>query len=83
MHKSFLVIISITFSVFVYFWQQNTSIRFAYKISSLQADYNKINAENDILRLKINSILALDKMYKIASEKGLLHLDEKSIVYIS
>jgi cell division protein FtsL len=83
MHKTFLVIISITFSVFVYFWQQNTSVRFAYKISSLQADYNKINAENDILRLKINSILALDKMYKIASEKGLSRLDEKSIVYIS
>jgi cell division protein FtsL len=57
-------------------------VRFAYKISALQTDYNKINAENDLLKLKINSILALEKMYKIANEKGLSHIDEKFIFYI-
>ncbi|MCA6071518.1 MAG: hypothetical protein LE168_03965 [Endomicrobium sp.] len=82
MYKPFLVIIFIIFSVFVYLWQQNTSMRFAYKVSNLQTEYNKINAENDLLRLEINSILALEKMYKVAKEKSLYRPDEKTIVYI-
>ncbi|GHT62296.1 hypothetical protein AGMMS50222_07230 [Endomicrobiia bacterium] len=57
-------------------------MRFAYKVSSLQTEYNKINSENDILRSKINSILALEKMDKVASEKGLSRPDEKSVIYI-
>ncbi|GHT45556.1 hypothetical protein AGMMS49936_03010 [Endomicrobiia bacterium] len=83
MYKPFLLIIFIVFSLFVYLWQQNTSMRFAYKVSSLQAEYNKINSENDVLRSKINSILALEKMDKIASEKGLSRPDEKSVIYIN
>ncbi|GHT39923.1 hypothetical protein AGMMS49921_00290 [Endomicrobiia bacterium] len=83
MYKPFLLIIFISFSLFVYLWQQNTSIRFAYKVSSLQAEYNKINSENDVLRSKINSILALEKMDKVASEKGLSRPDEKSVIYIN
>ncbi|GHT36543.1 hypothetical protein AGMMS49593_01680 [Endomicrobiia bacterium] len=83
MYKPFLLIIFIAFSLFVYLWQQNTSMRFAYKVSSLQAEYNKINSENDVLRSKINSILALEKMDKVASEKGLSRPDEKSVIYIN
>ncbi|GHT34201.1 hypothetical protein AGMMS49592_3840 [Endomicrobiia bacterium] len=83
MYKPFLLIIFIAFSLFVYLWQQNTSMRFAYKVSSLQTEYNKINSENDILRSKINSILALEKMDKVASEKGLSRPDEKSVIYIN
>ncbi|MDR0956488.1 MAG: hypothetical protein LBL77_01280 [Endomicrobium sp.] len=82
MYKSFLLITFIIFSIFVYLWQQNISTRLAYKVNNLQVEYDKINSENDILRLKINSILSLEKMYKIANEKGLLCPDEKSIIYI-
>ncbi|MDR3071101.1 MAG: hypothetical protein LBU29_00635 [Endomicrobium sp.] len=83
MRKSFFVVIMpIIVSVFVYLWQQNTSVRLAYKVSTLQADYDKINAENDFLRLKINSMLALEKMHKIAQGKNLERPDEKSIVCI-
>ncbi|MDR3275275.1 MAG: hypothetical protein LBS81_04820 [Endomicrobium sp.] len=82
MYKLFLAFVLMVLSVFIYLWQQNTSIRFAYKVSNLQAEYDKINSENDFLRLKINSILALEKMDKIATEKNLSRPDEKSIVYI-
>jgi cell division protein FtsL len=82
MYKSFLLIISIVISIFIYLWQQNASTRLAYKVSNLQVEYDKINSENDILRLKINSVLSLEKMYKIASEKGLSRPDEKTIDYI-
>ncbi|MDR1523318.1 MAG: hypothetical protein LBS29_05145 [Endomicrobium sp.] len=82
MHKSFFFILLLIISVFVYLWQQNTSLRFAYKISALQTEYNNIIAENDNLRLKINSMLALEKMYKIAKDKNFITADEQNIVYI-
>jgi cell division protein FtsL len=82
MYKSLSVTVMIISSVFIYLWQQNASVRYAYKVSSLQAEYDKINSENDSLKLKINSILALEKMDKIAKEKNLLSPDKGSIVYI-
>lgn len=82
MYKSFLAFILIILSVFIYLWQQNTSIRFAYKLSRLQAEYDKISSGNKSLQMKINSMLALDKMHKIAEEKNLSIPDESSIVYI-
>ncbi|WP_413906843.1 hypothetical protein [Candidatus Endomicrobiellum trichonymphae] len=69
-------------SVFIFLWQQNTSTRFAYKLSNLQTEYDKISSENRSLQMRINSILALDKMHKIAEEKNLSIPNENSIVYI-
>jgi cell division protein FtsL len=76
------VILLIILSAFIYLWQQNTSIRFAYKVSNLQVAYNKIDSENDLLRLNIDSIFAIEKIDKIAKEKNLNHSDKKSIIYI-
>jgi cell division protein FtsL len=81
-YKSFLAVVLIILSGFIYLWQQNTSTRFAYKLSSLHAEYDKISSENKSLQMKINSILALDKMHKIAEEKNLSIPNENSIVYI-
>ncbi|OEG69863.1 hypothetical protein ATZ36_00330 [Candidatus Endomicrobiellum trichonymphae] len=83
MYKSFLAFVLIILSVFIYLWQQNTSTRFAYKLSSLQSEYDKISSENKSLQMKINSIFTLDKMYKIAEEKNLSIPDESSVVYIN
>jgi len=82
-YKSFLAFVLIILSVFIYLWQQNTSTRFAYKLSSLQSEYDKISSENKSLQMKINSIFTLDKMYKIAEEKNLSIPDESSVVYIN
>ncbi|MDR2426196.1 MAG: hypothetical protein LBD46_03330 [Endomicrobium sp.] len=82
MYKPFAVVICIIFCVFVYLWQQTTATRLGFKVSEMQNEYEKISAENDNLLLKINSILALEKMDKIAQEKQLSKPDEKSVVYI-
>jgi cell division protein FtsL len=82
MHKPFFLILLLIVSVFIYLWQQNTSVRFAYKISALQTEYNNIISENDNLRLKINSMLALEKMYKIAKDRNFIVADEQNTVYI-
>ena len=82
MYKPFLAVICIIFGVFVYLWQQTTATRMGYKVSEMQSEYERINAENDSLRLKINSILALEKMDRIAKEKQLTKPDKSSVVYI-
>lgn len=82
MYRPFLAVICIVFGVFVYLWQQTTSTRLGYRVSEMQSEYEKINAENDSLRLKINSILALEKMDRIAREKQLSKPAETSVVFI-
>jgi cell division protein FtsL len=82
MRKPFFWVIFLIVSVFVYLWQQNMSMKLAYKMSALQSDYDKLNSENDILRLKINSNLALEKMDRIAKEKNFSRPDEKHVNYI-
>ncbi len=82
MYKPFVAVICIIFGVFVYLWQQTTAMRMGYKVSEMQGEYERINAENDSLLLKINSILALEKMDRIAKEKQLSKPDESSVVYI-
>ncbi|MDR2191972.1 MAG: hypothetical protein LBO62_03740 [Endomicrobium sp.] len=62
---------------FIYVWQQNGAVRMGLAVSALQNEYDKINAENDALRVKITSILSLDKMDKIAKEKRLYKPSEK------
>ncbi|MDR2457538.1 MAG: hypothetical protein LBD41_03560 [Clostridiales Family XIII bacterium] len=83
MRRSFLFVTATIVAVFTYLWQQNMSMRMAYKVSNLQIDYNNLGSENDALRLKINSILALEKMDKIAKEKNLSCLGEKYVIYIN
>jgi cell division protein FtsL len=83
-YKPFLMMFILTvLSAFIYLWQQNTATRFAYRVSNLQAVYDKISLENDFLKLKINSILALEKMDRIAKEKKFFRPGKNSIVYIS
>lgn len=82
MYRPVLAVGLIILGVFVYLWQQTTAVRLGYKVSDLQAEYERINSENDSLRLKINSILALEKMDRIAKEKNLNKPNESSVVYI-
>lgn len=82
MHRPALAVIFIVLSVFLYLWQQTTATRMGYKVSELQAEYDRINNENDTLRLKINSVLALEKMDRIAKEKNLSKPEENFVVHI-
>ena len=82
MYKPALFLILTAFGVFVYIWQQTTAVRLEYKVNSLHSRYNMIIAENDSLKFRINSILALEKMDRIAKEKKLFKPDEKSVVHI-
>lgn len=82
MYKPVLLVVSVILCVFIYLWQQTTATRMGYQVSDLQMEYERINAENDRLMLKINSILSLEKMDEIAQEKNLFKPDEKLVVYI-
>ena len=82
MKKLGLIAVIIIFSVFFYIWQQNFAIIMGYKVGDLNDKLGKINADNDDLMYKINSILALEKLNKIAQDKKYTRPDESSIVEI-
>ncbi|MDR0985300.1 MAG: hypothetical protein LBL53_02320 [Endomicrobium sp.] len=83
MSKPFVIYIIIVFIIiFIYIWQQNTSIRLAYRISKLNNIYERIDADNDSLKLNINSILSLEKMNNVAKNKKLHHPNVNSIIYV-
>jgi cell division protein FtsL len=83
MSKIFFLLILIIIYCFIYIWQQNTITRFSYKLSNLQLEYDKLVTENDSLQLKINSIISLEKLYKIANEKNFIYHSEKNIININ
>ncbi|MCL2485762.1 MAG: hypothetical protein FWF00_03525 [Endomicrobia bacterium] len=82
MYKPVIFIIIIALSIFVYIWQKTTAMRYEYQVNDLHTRYDMLNAENDSLRFKINSILNLEKMDRVAKEKKLFKADEKFTVNI-
>jgi cell division protein FtsL len=82
MYKPVMFLTLISLGVFVYIWQQTSAVRLEYKVNDLHREYDRINAENDSLKYRINAVLALEKMDRIAKEKKLFKPDEKSVVYI-
>jgi cell division protein FtsL len=65
-----------------YVWQQTQSVRLGYKVESLQRECDRWSQENRALRLRVNKLISLDRLDKVAQEKKLLAPEEKNIVYL-
>jgi len=63
-------------------WEQNKLVMMDEKITVLKAEYETIINENDSIKYKINSILALEKLDKIAKEKKFKTPSQNEIVNI-
>jgi hypothetical protein len=79
MRRLLAAIIVFVCGCFIFVWQQNGAVRAGIKVTSLQSEYDKINAEIAALRLKLTSILSIDKMEAIAKEKNFYKAGEKEI----
>ncbi|AKL97673.1 hypothetical protein [Endomicrobium proavitum] len=82
MKKLLLVLAIILFSVFVYIWEQVYAPIVGVKVNELNDELDKVSTENENLMFKINSILALEKLDKIAKDKNLYKPDETAIVEV-
>ncbi|MEA5000804.1 MAG: hypothetical protein VB017_02835 [Endomicrobiaceae bacterium] len=62
--------------------ERNRLIIMDAKISSLKAEYDRVKSEKDSIMYKINSILALEKLDKIAKEKNFSVPSENAIINV-
>lgn len=62
--------------------ERNRLIIMDAKISTLKAEYDRVKSENNSIMYKINSILALEKLDKIAKEKNFSVPLENAIINI-
>ncbi len=74
MNKNFVTVISLVFLVilslaFVIF-EKNQLKMVEIKVNNLEAEYQKIENETNLIKSEINSILALEKLVKTAKEKN-------------
>ncbi|MGE4384837.1 MAG: hypothetical protein AB7E39_03105 [Endomicrobiaceae bacterium] len=62
--------------------EKNRLIIMDAKISTLKAEYDSVKSENNSIMYKINSILALEKLDKIAKEKNFSVPLENAIINV-
>jgi len=62
--------------------ERNRLVIMDAKISNLKVEYDRVKSENDSIMYRINSILALEKLAKIAQEKKFSIPTEDAIINI-
>jgi cell division protein FtsL len=80
--KNFYWLIFLGFILAFYVWQQTQADRLAYKVENLEKESERMEQVNDNLRLKINSLLSLERLNQVASEKKLAVPDKSKCIFL-
>ncbi len=79
----FIWIVSVILgTIIIYTYQPNMLLKIEAQNSNLKTEYDRLKTETDETKYKINSILALEKLDKIAKEKNFNMPSEKQIITI-
>ncbi|HBU68903.1 MAG TPA: hypothetical protein DEE98_00800 [Elusimicrobia bacterium] len=68
--------------MFFYVWQQTQSVRLGYTVDSLKTECERLEQENKDWHLKINRLISMEKLDKVAAERQLSAPEEKDILYL-
>jgi cell division protein FtsL len=79
-HFSWLIVLALILTFYV--WQQTLADRLAYKVENLEKESEKIEQENDNLRLKIHRLLSLERLNQVAKEKKLVSPDKNKCIFL-
>ncbi|MCB4792578.1 MAG: hypothetical protein LHV68_11930 [Elusimicrobia bacterium] len=82
MIKYLQILLAVTLVLSFYLWQQTEAIRLGYKVDNLSKECEKWEQQNDVLKLKINEYLSMERLDQIAKQKGLIHPQDKDIIYL-
>ncbi|MDD3065078.1 MAG: hypothetical protein PHI20_05075 [Endomicrobiaceae bacterium] len=78
----FWIMLVVLLTILIYTYENNLLLKFESKNSILKTEYDKLKTDTDEIKYKINAILALEKLDKIAKEKNFTTPAEKEIVNI-
>lgn len=82
MFRYFYWLIFTAFILSFYVWQQTQATRLGYRVDVLRRECEKLENENKNYRYKVNCLLSMDRLDRIAKDKKLITPDEKSIFYL-
>jgi cell division protein FtsL len=80
--KKFYWLILLAFILTFYVWQQTQADRLAYKVESLEKESEKMEQENDNLRLRIHKLISLERLNQVAGEKKLVTPDKNKCIFL-
>lgn len=80
--KYFIWIIVVVSVLFFYVWQQTQSTRLGYQVEQVRKECEKWEQKNRVWRLRVNSLLSLERLDQISKESMLKTPNEKSIIYL-
>jgi cell division protein FtsL len=83
MFRYFYWLIIAGFVLSFYVWQQTQSTRLGYSVDKLRKECEKWEQENKDLRFKVNCLLSMERLDKVAKEKQLVTPDEKSTIFLA
>lgn len=82
MTRYFFGLVGVTFILSFYVWQQTQSVRLGYQVDNVRRDCERWEQQNQDLRLRINSLLAMDRLDRVAKEKNLITPTEKNTIFL-
>jgi len=66
----------------VYVWQQTQAVRMGYRVDAVRKECMHWENENQSLRLKVNTLLSLERLNAVAQQRQFVTPKEKDIVYL-
>lgn len=80
--RYFYVLLVAAFVLSFYVWGQTQSVRLGYEVDRMRRECEKWDQENRSVRLKVNCLLSMERLDKVAQDKKLVAADEKAIIYL-
>ncbi|OGS19346.1 MAG: hypothetical protein A2219_06855 [Elusimicrobia bacterium RIFOXYA2_FULL_50_26] len=80
--RYFYLLLTIAFILSFYVWQQTQSMRLGYKVDALRGECEKWEQENYEWRLKVNRLISMERLDRVAQDNKLITPDDKITHYL-
>lgn len=80
-YLSWLVVAALAAGVYV--WEQTKAVRLGYEVDTMRRDCERWEQTNKDLRVKINCLISLDRLDRVAKEKQLVNPPQDRVIYLN
>ncbi|MCX5778366.1 MAG: hypothetical protein NTU66_04000 [Elusimicrobia bacterium] len=68
--------------VVFYVWEQTQSVRLGYVVDTQRRECERWEQSNKELRVKINCLISLDRLDRVAKDKQLINPPQDRVIYL-